>query len=189
MIYNHIVGIKDPLKQDLAHTFCRNQNKVISILAETNINHDQIHPIRNNWLGSNLFSLGYSHTKGCLPCFIWDLKVDTDPKGSFVSFKFTPSNHRVLCVYAPSGYSTREQLDRGRFFEGLQIVQIVSWVKWTWTVKIRHKDFTGTAPVMPCQKSSWIMGLRIYGEERTQILISLAKIGPLARIQDRQGLY
>ena len=120
MIYYHIVGIKDPLKQDLAHTFCRNQNKVISILAETHINHDQIHHIRNNWLGSNLFSLGYSHTKGCLPCFIWDLKVDTDPKGSFVSFKFTPSNHRVLCVYAPSGHSTREQLDRGRFFEGLQ---------------------------------------------------------------------
>ena len=55
-----------------------------------------------------------------MPCFIWDLKVDTDPKGSFVSFKFTPSNHRVLCVYAPSGYGTREQLDRGRFFEGLQ---------------------------------------------------------------------
>ena len=25
-----------------------------------------------------------------------------------------------LCVYDPSGYSTREQLARGRFFEGLQ---------------------------------------------------------------------
>ena len=33
-------------------------------------------------------------------------------------------------------------------------------------------------------------GLRIYGEGRTQIpLSSLAMIGPLARIQDRQGLY
>ena len=33
-------------------------------------------------------------------------------------------------------------------------------------------------------------GLRIYGEARTQILLSSpAMIGPLARIQDRQGLY
>ena len=33
-------------------------------------------------------------------------------------------------------------------------------------------------------------GLRIYGERRTQILLSSpAMIGPLARIQDRQGLY
>ena len=33
-------------------------------------------------------------------------------------------------------------------------------------------------------------GLRIYGEGRTQIpLNSLAEIGPLARIKDRQGLY
>ena len=37
-----------------------------------------------------------------------------------MSFKVTPSNDKVLCVYAPSGYSTREQLARGRFFEGLQ---------------------------------------------------------------------
>ena len=34
----------------------------------------------------------------------------------FLSF----SNDRVLCVYAPSGHSTREQLTRGHFFEGLQ---------------------------------------------------------------------
>ena len=37
-----------------------------------------------------------------------------------MSFKCTPSDDRILCVYAPSGYSTRERLDRGRFFEGLQ---------------------------------------------------------------------
>ena len=30
------------------------------------------------------------------------------------------SNDRVLCVHAPSGYSTREQMARGCFFEGLQ---------------------------------------------------------------------
>ena len=50
-------------------------------------------------------------------------------------------------------------------------------------------DFFGAAPVMPCQSKSWIKGLRIYGEERTQISLSLsATIGPLARIQNRQGL-
>ena len=41
-----------------------------------------------------------------------------------------------------------------------------------------------------CQNSSWIMGLRIYGEGRIQIpLSSPATIGPLERIQNRQGLY
>ena len=42
-------------------------------------------------------------------------KVDTDPKARFESFKVTPSNDSVLCVYAPSGRSTSEQLARGRF--------------------------------------------------------------------------
>ena len=105
MIYDHIDGKRDSLKQDLGLGFCRNQSKAISILTESHMNHSQIHHIRNNWLVSNFFSLGDSHTKECLCCFIWDLKVDTDPKGRFVSFKFTPSNDRVLCVYAPSGYS------------------------------------------------------------------------------------
>ena len=57
-------------------------------------------------------------------------------------------------------------------------------------VKIKHKDFIGAAAVMPCQNSQWVMGLRIYGEWRTQNPLSLpAMIGPLARIQDRQCLY
>ena len=120
MMYDHIGSIRDPLKQDLALEVCRNQNKLTNIFTGTHINHDQIHHIRNNWLGSNFFSLGDSHTKRCLFCFIWELKDDTDPKGRFVSFTFTLSNERVLCVYAPSGYSTREQLDGGRCFEGLQ---------------------------------------------------------------------
>ena len=45
-------------------------------------------------------------------------------------------------------------------------------------VKIKHKDFIDA---VPCQNSSWIMG---------QIPLSPhATIGPLARIQDRKGLY
>ena len=47
-------------------------------------------------------------------------EVDTNPKGRFLSFKITLSNNRVLCVCAPSGHCTREQLIKGRFFEGLQ---------------------------------------------------------------------
>ena len=50
-------------------------------------------------------------------------------------------------------------------------------------VKIKHKDFIGAVPIMPCLNSSWIMGLRIYGEGGTQInLSSSATIGPLSRI-------
>ena len=47
MIYVNVGGIRDPLKQDLALVFCRNQNKDIRILADTHINHDQMHHIRN----------------------------------------------------------------------------------------------------------------------------------------------
>ena len=37
-----------------------------------------------------------------------------------MSFKITLSNNRVLCVCDPSEYSTRQQLTKGRFFEGVQ---------------------------------------------------------------------
>ena len=50
MIYDHIGGVQDPLKQDLALEFCKIQSKFISILTETHTNHDQIHHIRTNWL-------------------------------------------------------------------------------------------------------------------------------------------
>ena len=75
-------------------------------------------------MGAIFFSPGDSHTKGLLVLLHLHLEgvteVDTDSKGRFVSFKFTPSNGSVLCVYAPSVHRTREQLFRGRFFEGLQ---------------------------------------------------------------------
>ena len=98
------------------------KKKDISILTETHINHDKIHHIRNSWLGTIFFTPGYSHTKELLvllhPGLEGITEVDTDPKGRFVSFKVTPSNDRVLCLC--SGHSTRKQLSRGRFFEGLQ---------------------------------------------------------------------
>ena len=56
--------------------------------------------------------------------------------------------------------------------------------------KQKHKDLIDAVPFMLCQNSSWIMGLRIYEERRTQIpLSSPTTIRPLARIQERQGLY
>ena len=76
----------------------------VSILTETHISLDQIHHIRNNRLGAIFFSPGDSHTKGLLVLLHLGLEgvteVDTDPKRKFVSFKATPSNDRVLCVYA-----------------------------------------------------------------------------------------
>ena len=104
-IYINFGGIRDLLKQNLALQFCRKRNKDFSILTETNINLDQVHYIRNNWLGVIFFYPGDSHTKGLLVLFNVGLEgvseVDTDPKGRFVSFKFNPSNDIVLCVYAP----------------------------------------------------------------------------------------
>ena len=124
MIYDHIVAIRDPLKRDLALEFSRNQNKAICILTETHINHDQIHYIRNNYLGLIFFSPGDSHTKWWLVLLHLGLEgineVETNPKVRFLHFKVTPSNYRVLCVYPPSGYSTRKQLAKVCFFEGLQ---------------------------------------------------------------------
>ena len=76
-------------------------------------------------MGAIFFSPGDSHTKGLLVLLHLGLEgvteVDTDPKWRSVSFNVTPFNDRVLCVYAPSGYSTKEQLDRRCFFEELQI--------------------------------------------------------------------
>ena len=54
-------------------------------------------------------------------CFIWVLKVsevETDPEGRFVSFKVNTSKEFSVC--GPPGYSTREQMARGHFFEGIQ---------------------------------------------------------------------
>ena len=92
------------MKQNLALQFRRNRNKDVSIFTETHINLDQIHYIRNNCLSAIFFSPGDSHTKRCLVLLYLGLagvtNPDTDPKGRFVSFEDTPSNDRVLCIYA-----------------------------------------------------------------------------------------
>ena len=123
MIYNRVGATRDPLKQYLAPGFCQNQKKVIRILTETHINHDQIHHTRNNWLGPIFFSPGDSHTKGMLFLLHLSLEgvteVDTGPKERFVSFKVTNSNKSSLFVPLQAIAPNRAE-QRGRFFEGLQ---------------------------------------------------------------------
>ena len=123
MLYANVGRIRDPVKQETALEFCKSQNKDIYILAETHIGNEQIHQIKNNWLGPILISPGHTFSKGILillhPGFPDVTEVDSDPNGRFISFKVAPSDDRVLCVYAPSGHSNREQLIRKRFFEEL----------------------------------------------------------------------
>ena len=75
MIYVNFGGTRDPLKQNLALQFWRNRNKDVSILTETHINLDQIHHIKNNWLGAIFLSPGDKPPKDCLSYFIWVLKM------------------------------------------------------------------------------------------------------------------
>ena len=123
MLYASVGGIRDPMKQEITLEYCRNQNKDICILSETHINHEQFHQIRNNWLRPFFFSLGYTFSKGILillhPGLPDVTEIDSDPNGRFVSLKVAPSDERILCVYAPSGHSNREQLARRCFFEEL----------------------------------------------------------------------
>ena len=118
MTYANVGDFEDPLKQNLALEFCRNQNKDFVILTVSNINHDQIHHIINNWMDHIFFSHGDTHTKGLLvllhPGLVGVTEADTDPKWRFMSYD------RVLCIYASSGHNTREQPARGHFFQGLQ---------------------------------------------------------------------
>ena len=80
-------GIRDPLKQNVALQFWRNRNKDVYILTETHINWNQIHHIRNDWLGVTFFCPGASHTKGLLVLLHLGLKVSLMltliQKGSF----------------------------------------------------------------------------------------------------------
>ena len=62
-MYVNVGDSKDPLKQDLALEFCRNQIKDFSILTETNIKHNQMRNIRNSCLGPIFTSPGDSDSK------------------------------------------------------------------------------------------------------------------------------
>ena len=132
MIYDNFGCIRDPLKQNPALQFCRNRNKDVSILTKTHINLDQIHHIRNNWLGAIFFPPGDSHRKGLFVLLHLGLEgvteFGTDPKGRFMFFKVTPSNDSVLCVYA-LGIAPGNS-----FLEGVSLKDY----KITWKIKMRE---------------------------------------------------
>ena len=157
--------------------FCRNHYKD---------NNDQIQHIRNNWLALS-FSLLESHSEGLLVLllvlFHSGPSDHIDPKGRFVSFKVTPYNDRIICVYAPLGYSTRKQLTRECFFEELQNYMKnknkrnenrIILGEFTCTMNKmnedggnKSKEFIDVVPIMLYQNSLWMMGSRIYGEGST----------------------
>ena len=124
MFFAKVGGIRDPMKQELALEVCRIQSNDISNLAETHVNQDQLHQIRNKWFGPIFCFPGEFFSKGMLvllnPGFNYVTYIDISPKGRFISFKVAPSEDRLFCIYAPSGHNNRQQLARRRFFEGLQ---------------------------------------------------------------------
>ena len=64
------------------------------------------------------------------------------------------------------------------------------WLNSARMVKIKQNNFIDAVPIMPRQNPLWIVGLKIYGEGRTQIpLRSPSTLGHIARMQGRQGLY
>ena len=81
---------QNSLKQNLLLQFCRSRNKDVNVLTETHINLDQIHHMRNDWLGAIFFCPGNSHTEGLFVLFLLGLEsvteIGTYPKGRFVSF-------------------------------------------------------------------------------------------------------
>ena len=117
------------------------------------------------------FFSGDSHTKELLVLLHSGLEgvteIYTDPKGRFVSFKVISSNTRVLCIYAASGLSTRQQLARGRRITNLYgknvilmkaklnlEILLVLWMKWTGMVEIKHKSFIDVAQILPRENLS-----------------------------------
>ena len=76
-----------------------------------------------DWVPPSYSFLEIATQKGCFFCFIWVLKITLGltliQKRGFSPLRLLPLMIE-FSVCAPSGYSTREQLARGRFFEGLQ---------------------------------------------------------------------
>ena len=119
MIYYHVRAIRDPLKQDLAPEFCRNQKKSSVTwlkLIQTMVKYTIQEKI--DWVTS--FSLLDIVTQlECFFCFIWVLKVSLRltliQKGSLCPLRLLPLMIE-FSVCAPSGYSTRDQLTSGALF-------------------------------------------------------------------------
>ena len=158
-------------------------------------------------VGLQLFLSWNSHTKGCLSCFIWDLSVDTGPEGRFLSFKSTSSNDRVLYVYAPQSIVPGNSWTGGHFSEGLQNYtenkdkgnenKILE--DFNCTMDKMDRDGENKTQRLCWCCSSYALSKLIVDNELADLwrrdntdqipLSSPATIGPLAKIQDRQGPY
>ena len=129
MIYDNVGGIRNPFwSRSGTWVLQKKNNKDISILIETHVTHDQRHHqihIRNNWLGSIFFCPGDFHTKDRLSCFVGVLRISlkltlTEKEGLCLLRLLHSLYDRILCIYALSGYSTREQSARGSFLKEVQ---------------------------------------------------------------------
>ena len=198
MLYAKVGGIRNPVKQEITLEFCRSQNKDICILGETHIGHEQIHQIRNNWLGPIFFAPGETFSKGMVICFT---------KALMISWMLTQIQKRGLC---PSKFVPLMT----EFFVSMLLQVIVTENNWLgdaslkvykliWKAKLSEmetRDFNCTLDKtdrdegnktqiryrchsnLPCLNSSRIMGWRICGEGRTQISLSSPNtIGPPAQ--------
>ena len=139
------------------------------------MNLDQVHHIRHNWLIPSFFVLEIVTQKDCLSCYIQALKVSLSlkliQKGGLCSLRLLP----LMTEFSNSGRSTREQLARERFFEGLQSYKrnenkiILGDFNFTLAKMERDGGNKTHTSFMHCQKSSQIVDSRIYGVGRTQI--------------------
>ena len=155
MIYANVDGIRDLLKQDLALEFCRKQNKYIIILTETHIKHDQILVVTYS-----------SHTKRLIDQLHAGLEgvteIDTNPKGTFASFKITLSNNLVLSVFVSiqgitperswlegvclKDYKITWKINVRKMKTNLYLETLIFlWIKWTGMVEVKYKDFINVA--------------------------------------------
>ena len=125
-----------------------------------------------------------------------------------MSFKFNSSNDRLLYVYDPQDIEPGNSWTGGRFFEGLQDYMenkdkgnenkiILEDFNCTMDEMDREGENKRQRPYKCC--SSYALPKLIADNELEDLwrrenpdqipLSSPAKIGPLARIQDKQGLY
>ena len=167
MIYTNVGGIRDRLEQDLALEFCRKQNKYISILTESHIEHDQILHIRNNWLGPIFLSTRRSHTKGLIaqlhPSFEGVTEVDTDPKGDLCPPMLLSLTTEFSVFVHLEGITPESSWLEGVSLNNIKIIWKISvaemkaklyletfillCIKWTGMVQIKHKDFIDVAHI------------------------------------------
>ena len=70
-----------------------------------------------------------------------------DPKRRFVSFKVSPSNEKLLCLYAPLGRAHMTNKSDGNENKLM--------------VKIKYKEFIDVILITPCQNSLWILSLKV----------------------------